>query len=141
LDAYAALGFQATLDRLLNYERVDDSIADQQVAAIQVDRRNVELARLAWMTRMQFTQRPLQEKMVLFWHTHFATASSKVRGADMMLQQLQLFRDNALGNFESLLQQVTRDPAMLVWLDNNQNRTGKPNENYAREVMELFTVG
>src|SRR5207245_9610745 len=71
----------------------------------------------------------------------FATAASKVRAADLMLQQLQLFRDNALGNFETLLQQVTRDPAMLVWLDNNQNRNGKPNENYAREVMELFTVG
>jgi uncharacterized protein (DUF1800 family) len=58
-----------------------------------------------------------------------------------MLNQIQLFRDNALGNFETLLQKVTRDPAMLQWLDNNQNRKGSPNENYAREVMELFTVG
>jgi uncharacterized protein (DUF1800 family) len=141
LDSYTALGFAATLDRLLNYEQVDDSAAEQQVAAIQVDRRNVEAARFAWLTRMLYTRRPLQEKMVLFWHTHFATAASKVRAADLMLQQLQLFRDNALGNFETLLQQVTRDPAMLVWLDNNQNRKGKPNENYAREVMELFTIG
>jgi uncharacterized protein (DUF1800 family) len=141
LDAYTALGFQTTLERLLAYEQVDDSAVEQQVAAIQVDQRNVELARLSWMTRMLYTQRPLQEKMVLFWHTHFATASSKVRGANLMLNQLQLFRDNALGNFETLLQQVTRDPAMLIWLDNNQNRKGRPNENYAREVMELFTVG
>ena len=141
LDAYTALGFAATLDRLLNYEQVDDSAAEQQAAGIQVDRRNVEAARFAWLTRMLYTRRPLQEKMVLFWHTHFATAASKVRSADLMVQQLQLFRDSALGNFETLLQQVTRDPAMLVWLDNNQNRTGKPNENYAREVMELFTVG
>jgi uncharacterized protein (DUF1800 family) len=93
------------------------------------------------MTRMLYTQRPLQEKMALFWHTHFATAASKVRAADLMLNQIQLFRDNALGNFETLLQNVTRDPAMLIWLDNNQNRKGRPNENYAREVMELFTVG
>src|SRR5919202_693723 len=141
LDSYTALGFAATLDRLLNYEQVDDSAAEQQVASIQVDRRNVEAARFAWLTRMLYTRRPLQEKMVLFWHTHFATAASKVRAADLMLDQLQLFRDNALGNFETLLQQVTRDPAMLVWLDNNQNRKGKPNENYAREVMELFTIG
>jgi uncharacterized protein (DUF1800 family) len=141
LQAYTALGFQQALEQLLNYERVDDSAVEQRVASIQVDRRNVELARLSWMTRMLYTRRPLQEKMVLFWHTHFATASSKVRGADTMLQQIQLFRDNGLGNFESLLQQVTRDPAMLIWLDNNQNRKGRPNENYAREVMELFTVG
>jgi uncharacterized protein (DUF1800 family) len=141
LDAYAALGFNQTLERLLNYEQIDDSAVEQQVGAMQIDRRNVELARLSWMTRMLYTQRPLQEKMVLFWHTHFATASSKVRGADIMLQQIQLFRDNALGNFETLLQQVTRDPAMLIWLDNNQNRKGRPNENYAREVMELFTLG
>ena len=141
LDSYTALGFAATLDRLLNYEQVDDSAAEQQVATIQIERRNVEAARFAWLTRMLYTRRPLQEKMVLFWHTHFATAASKVRSADLMLQQLQLFRDNAMGNFETLLQQVTRDPAMLVWLDNNQNRKGKPNENYAREVMELFTVG
>src|SRR6266581_2026877 len=100
LDSYTALG----------------SAADQQVAAIQVERRNVEAARFAWLTRMLYTRRPLQEKMVLFWHTHFATAASKVRAADLMLQQLQLFRDNALGNFETLLQSVMRDPAMLVWL-------------------------
>jgi uncharacterized protein (DUF1800 family) len=141
LATYIGLGFDQALDRLLNYEQIDDSAVEQQVAGFQIDRRNVELARLSWMTRMLNTQRPLQEKMVLFWHTHFATAASKVRAADVMLQQIQLFRNNALGNFETLLQQVTRDPAMLIWLDNNQNRKGRPNENYAREVMELFTVG
>jgi uncharacterized protein (DUF1800 family) len=141
LDMYTALGYANSLERLLTYDQVDDSAVEQQVAAMPVDRRNAELARLSWMTRMLYTQRPLQEKMVLFWHTHFATATSKVRGADTMLNQIQLFRDNALGNFETLLQKVTRDPAMLQWLDNNQNRKGSPNENYAREVMELFTVG
>jgi uncharacterized protein (DUF1800 family) len=79
--------------------------------------------------------------MGLFWHTHFATGSSKVRRAALMLQQIQLFREHALGNFEMLLRAVTRDPAMLIWLDNDDNRIGQPNENYAREVMELFTVG
>ena len=79
--------------------------------------------------------------MTLFWHNHFATANSKVNNSVLMLQQIQLFRDNGLGNFETLLQKVTRDPAMLIWLDNRQNRKGAPNENYAREVQELFTVG
>jgi uncharacterized protein (DUF1800 family) len=141
LDEYTALGFMGAVERLLNYEQVDDSAADQVVSAIQIDPRNVETARNAWLTRMLVTRRPLQEKMTLFWHTHFATASSKVRQTALLVQQIQLFRDNALGNFESLLQKVTRDPAMLQWLDNNQNRKGAPNENYAREVMELFTMG
>jgi uncharacterized protein (DUF1800 family) len=90
---------------------------------------------------MLYTQRPLQEKLTLFWHNHFATANSKVNNANLMLQQIQLFRDSGLDNFETLLQKVTRDPAMLIWLDNRQNRKGAPNENYAREVQELFTVG
>ena len=141
LNFYTQLGYAQTLERLLNYEQVDDSVIEQQVSQTSITRRDVEPARLSWMMRMLHTQRPLQEKMVLFWHTHFATAASKVRGADLMLNQIQLFRDNALGNFETLLQKVTRDPAMLIWLDNNQNRKGRPNENYAREVMELFTVG
>ena len=141
LEAYTRLGYGPTLERLLNYDQVDDSAVDQQLAAMPLDARNAELSRFSWMTRMLYTQRPLQEKMALFWHTHFATAVSKVRSANAMLNQIQLFRDNALGNFETLLQKVTRDPAMLIWLDNNQNRKGSPNENYAREVMELFSVG
>jgi uncharacterized protein (DUF1800 family) len=141
LDAYTALGFGGAVERLLNYEQVDDSALEQRLNDLQLDVRNPELARYSWMVRMLYTQRPLQEKMTLFWHTHFATAVSKVRSGALMLQQMQLFRDNALGNFESLLQKVTRDGAMLNWLDNRQNSKSAPNENYAREVMELFTMG
>ena len=141
LDEYAALGFAGALDRLLNYEQVDDSATEQQLASLPLDGSTMEGARFAWLMRMLWTRRPLQEKMTLFWHTHFATASSKVRNPGVMQRQIQLFRALALGNFETLLQQVTRDPAMLQWLDNNQNRAGRPNENYAREVMELFTLG
>ncbi|HYY89086.1 MAG TPA: DUF1800 domain-containing protein [Chloroflexota bacterium] len=141
LDEYAALGFASTVERLLNYEQVDDSAVEERLASLQLDLRNGEQAKYAWLVRMLYTRRPLQEKMTLFWHTHFATALSKVRNPQLMLQQIQLFRDDALGNFEQLLQRVTRDPAMLNWLDNRQNRKGAPNENYAREVMELFTVG
>ncbi len=147
LDQYAALGFAGAVDRLLNPEQVDDSAADAAVAPLAIDptardaRRKIEQVKFWWLIRMLYTRRPLQEKMVLFWHNHFATANSKVANAGLMQQQNQLFRDLGLGSFETLLQKVTRDPAMLIWLDNRQNRKGSPNENYAREVMELFTLG
>src|SRR5947209_2305042 len=146
LDGYTALGVQATLDRLLNPEQVDDTAAEQPVPfdldpTSRDNRRQIEPAKVWWFSRMLATQRPLAEKMTLFWHTHFATANSKVANAPLMLNQIQLFRQNGLGSFETLLQKVTRDPAMLIWLDNRQNRKAAPNENYAREVMELFTVG
>jgi len=147
LDQYTALGFAGAVERLLNPEQVDDSAADQLVASLALDlndaesRRKIEAAKFWWLNRMLHTQRPLQEKLTLFWHDHFATANSKVGNAILMVRQNQLFRDYGLGSFESLLQKVTHDPAMLIWLDNRQNRKGSPNENYAREVMELFTVG
>ena len=93
-----------------------------------------------WLDRMLRTRRQLAEKMTLFWHNHFATAVSK-SPPEMMARQIDLFRLQGLGNFRTLLASVTRDPAMLVWLDNRFNTKGHPNENYAREVMELFTLG
>src|SRR5437868_3917835 len=144
LAQYASLGFDGALDKLLNPEQVDDSATDQLLDPLATDLgdpKKIEPARFWWLNRMLYTRRPLQEKMTLFWHDHFATANSKVANSVLMLQQIQLFRDYGLGNFEVLLQKVTRDPAMLIWLDNRQNRKGAPNENYAREVQELFTVG
>lgn len=147
LDSYAQLGFAGTLERLLNPEAVDDSATDAQIGAVGLDRsdpetrKKIEDAKFWWLNRMLLTQRPLVEKMTLFWHNHFATANSKVGNAWLMLDQIQLFRDNGLGSFEALLQKVTRDPATLIWLDNRQNRKGANNENFAREVQELFTVG
>ncbi|MBV9581565.1 MAG: DUF1800 domain-containing protein [Chloroflexi bacterium] len=144
LDQYSQLGFAGAVDRLLNPEQVDDSATDQILAPLTAnlgDRKQIEASKYWWVNRMLYTQRPLQEKMTLFWHNHFATANSKVANSVLMLQQIQVFRDNGLGDFETLLQKVTRDPAMLIWLDNRLNRKGSPNENYAREVQELFTVG
>jgi uncharacterized protein (DUF1800 family) len=86
------------------------------------------------------SRRQLTEKMTLFWHNHFATGVSK-SPPEMMAQQNALFRAQGLGNFRTLLASVTRDPAMLVWLDNRYNTKAHPNENYAREVMELFALG
>jgi uncharacterized protein (DUF1800 family) len=144
LDQYTPLGFAGALDRLLNPEQVDDSATDQLLAPLTTDLgdpKKIEAAKFWWLNRMLYTQRPLQEKLTLFWHNHFATANSKVNNSVLMLQQIQLFRDNGFGSFETLLQKVTRDPATLIWLDNRMNRKGATNENFAREVQELFTVG
>jgi len=101
------------------------------------------LARLQglWLYRMIFTGHPLRERMTLFWHNHFATSQAKVQNPALMQRQNDLFRAHALGRFRPLLDAVGRDPAMLVWLDATANRKAHPNENYAREVMELFTLG
>ena len=94
-----------------------------------------------WLREMLATTSPLTEKMTLFWHNHFATSQQKVRCATLMYQQNVLLRQYALGNFGTLLHQVARDPAMLIYLDNANSRREQPNENFAREVMELFTLG
>lgn len=94
-----------------------------------------------WLYRMVNSPAPLIEKMTLFWHGHFATANYKVKDASLMAKQNEIFRQYALGNFKELLIEIGKDPAMMIWLDVNQNKKGKPNENYAREVMELFTLG
>jgi uncharacterized protein (DUF1800 family) len=79
--------------------------------------------------------------MTLFWHNHFATSHTKVQDVPLMLRQIALLRTHALGDFRALLDAIGKDPAMLIWLDSTSNRKAKPNENYAREVMELFTLG
>jgi uncharacterized protein (DUF1800 family) len=94
-----------------------------------------------WLSRMQSTSAPLVEKMTLFWHGHFATSMQKVRNTYWMWRQNETFRRNALGNFKILLHQISRDPAMMIYLDLAQSQKKHPNENWAREVMELFTLG
>jgi uncharacterized protein (DUF1800 family) len=94
-----------------------------------------------WVARMVNTRSPLVEKMTLFWHGHFATSGQKVRPAYKMWLQNETFRQNALGNFRTLAKAVSRDPAMMIWLDLVQSKKESPNENFGREVMELFTLG
>lgn len=100
----------------------------------------VEMGRW-WFRRMAAGPHPAAEKMALFWHGHFATSMEKVRVAWFMFKQNQLFRDHALGDFGALTKAITRDPAMMIYLDLQQSRKERPNENFAREVMELFTLG
>ena len=103
----------------------------------------IETQRLTnWFAeRMLTTRRPLEEKLTLFWHGHFATGNGKVRDTRMMLRQNEMLRANAAGSFRDLLVGILTDPAMLVYLDNGENRKGHPNENFGRELLELFTMG
>ncbi len=94
-----------------------------------------------WLHRILHTPHPLREKLTLFWHGHFATSHAKVRNARLMLGQYRLLHQHALGDFRQLLRSMATDPAMLVWLDGAGSAAGKPNENYARELMELFSLG
>lgn len=94
-----------------------------------------------WYRQMVSTPSPLQEKMTLFWHGHFATSQRKVKVPYMMYQQNQTLRQHALGNWKDLITAVSQDPAMLIYLDNTRSKASAPNENYARELMELFTLG
>ena len=167
-EQYAELGYATALDRLINYEAiydgVDDLIGRPGYVALTVTGRlvadtNIAQARQRWLFRMVHSERPLQEKMTLFWHNHFATAYSKVsgeigsaEGARAMAAkpsehpaglegQLELIRRLATGNFRELARAMAKDPAMIVWLDGRTNIKGKPQENFARELMELFTMG
>lgn len=94
-----------------------------------------------WLMEMTATPTPLTERMALFWHNHFTSSLQKVRSPELMFRQNQIFRRHGLGNFSVMLSQVAKDPAMLIYLDGRQNRAGQPNENFARELLELFALG
>jgi uncharacterized protein (DUF1800 family) len=174
VDNYTRLSlasYAGAVARLLGYEEIPDDV-DSKVGTqgyVGVTARsgngyqpaiNILDARQRWLFRMVHSKRPLQEKMALFWHNHFATAYSKVVSeigdsviASRMFAakpdddssrtkgQLELFREYALGNFRDLLVAIAKDPAMLVWLDGRTNVRARPQENFARELMELFTMG
>jgi uncharacterized protein (DUF1800 family) len=140
-------GREAAVDFLLNYSQTDNKALDdllQRSFDFSNPNENTkfngaELQRW-WFARMVYTRRPFEEKLTLFWHNHFATAISKVPELLMYVQNLTL-RQNALGRFDDLLLRVAQDPAMLVWLDGITSVRGRPNENFARELQELFTMG
>ena len=94
-----------------------------------------------WMLHLLKNDTPVNEHMTLFWHNHFTSSLEKVEQPNLMYLQNKLLRDNALGNYRSMLHKVARDPVMLVYLDGSKNIKGSPNENFARELLELFTLG
>jgi hypothetical protein len=137
-------GPAATVDRLLAvsgaereafYTRVGGTLQALLVTG------NVEQLPAWWLYTMLHTPAPLLERIALFWHGHFATSAAKVTDVQMLHDQNDILRRHALGQFGPLLAEASRDPAMLVWLDSTSNRKAHPNENFAREVMELFTIG
>lgn len=108
------------------------------------NRQHTNELQAGWMEFMRRAPAPadmLHEKMAFFWHGHFATSEQKVKATPLIYRQIKLFHEHALGNFGDLLRAIIRDPAMLRYLDNDQNKKGKPNENLARELMELFSLG
>lgn len=143
IDATCTDGMSATIDRLLSeqVEPVEFVERDETLYGLATTSGNVSDLRAWWAHRMLYSANPLVEKMTLFWHGHFATSYAKVRSLRQMSAQNALFRRHALGNFRVLLHEIARDPAMLVWLDSNSNRRRHPNENFARELMELFALG
>jgi uncharacterized protein (DUF1800 family) len=168
VERYSELGYATALDELVNYENIHDGVDDHigepgyvlfTVTGRPVPATNIAQARQRWLFRMVHTDRPLQEKMTLFWHNHFATAISKVAGEIGAVEgalamaakpsehptglegQLELMRRMATGNFRDLAIAMSRHPSMIVWLDGRTNVKAKPQENFARELMELFTMG
>ena len=142
VDFYTQNGWKGAIDALLNYEQTDEGF-DCSVARFKALNGRLPIfgVQAWWVLRLLTTKRPLQEKMTVFWHNHFATGADKVTQGPFMYQQNETLRANATGKFHDLLLQVSQDPAMLLYLDNQYNVKGKANENFAREVMELFTLG
>lgn len=142
LEAAVRTGPEKTVAALL--AGGDETAFEERMAPLAdtIARTNNALAlRAWWLTRMLYSPHPLREKLTLFWHNHFATSNAKVQNARLMLAQYRLLRTHALGSFAELLRQMSADPAMLVWLDGRGSKKGNPNENYARELLELFSLG
>ncbi len=124
--------------------RDQDTLDEQRrmnLEARRADQKMMTELRRWWMQRMAATPRPAEDRLTLLWHGHFASSWRSVRDTYLMYLQHELFRQNANGNFADLARGIVRDPAMLKYLNNNQNNKAKPNENFARELMELFTLG
>ena len=145
LDTYCGWGYDATVEWLL-YPEAQPALDEDIIERYYIDwkeSRNIEGALTETVYRMNCnaSARPLQEKIALFWHGVFATGLAKVLHEKTMLNQVDLFRQQGLGNFEELLRRLARDPAMIFWLDNNFNHKNAINENWGRELLELFSMG
>ncbi|MGH8916775.1 MAG: DUF1800 family protein, partial [Actinomycetes bacterium] len=161
LDAATRAGYEATVETLLAGTAAPDPAGDAvgvptfapyarrtappgtpaARAAQQAYRPELVALQAWWLDRMIVTSTPLRERMTLLWHGHFATAISKVRDPQLMYRQNQVFRTAGTGSFEALVQAVAKDRAMMVWLDTATDKKAHPNENFSRELMELFTLG
>jgi len=143
LDEALEKGYDATLDELLN-PAMPDVLPDDLIRRYHIDQSDLRGAAAAsahWIYRMVMTNSTLREKMCLFWHRVFATGATKLIQARVVTNQVDMFRNFGMGSFRELILQLSRDPAMLMWLDNQDNHKDSINENYGREILELFTMG
>ncbi len=143
LEDRAAKGYEATVEELLHPEDqppIDDDILYRFLPGYE-GALGPPINQAEWVYRMVNTQRPLEEKLALFWHQLFATGNSKVDNPPEITQQIAMFRRQALGSFRDLLVELAKNPAMIWWLDNNGNHNGAINENWGRELLELFSMG
>ena len=144
LDAYAAKGYQATVEELLDAGAAPRSMPEDLIRRYHHDHSAMFESLgsgASWLYRIISTTAPLQEKMVLFWHGIFATAYSKVTQGKVLMDQMRMFRRYGTGSFRTLLVELSKTPAMIVWLDNQDNHKGAINENFGRELLELFSMG
>jgi uncharacterized protein (DUF1800 family) len=168
LAVYGGMSIKQGVNALVDFEAVPDVVdtlisqpgyIGMTISGAFSPQSNINHARQRWLFRMVHSDRPLQEKMTLFWHNHFATGYNKIAGAlgategarylaakasedpGQVRGQLEMLRDNALASFKEILLAIAKDTAMLVWLDGRTNTKAQPQENFGREVMELFTVG
>jgi hypothetical protein len=142
LEARAAKGYEATVEELLHPEAQPDGIDVDVLERYFMEWREM----LAggpnyWAWRMLNSQRPLEEKIALFWHGVLCTGSSKVQHAKQQLIEFDMFRRCGLGSFRDILLEISRDPSMIFYLDNCMSHKGAINENYGRELLELFSMG
>jgi uncharacterized protein DUF1800 len=144
LEARVAKGYEATVEELLHPETqpaVDAYTLLRYQPAALLPGGQPPMGNINWMFYLVNTQRPLEEKMALFWHHVFATGNAKVDNYDQLLEQIKLFRDMGMGNYRDLMVELARNPSMIFWLDNNENHGNAVNENWGRELLELFSMG
>jgi uncharacterized protein (DUF1800 family) len=138
-----AAGPEASVDRFFHPAALG-SLESEAIDGLRQTARsssNLDLLKVCWINRIIHGPDPLREKLTLFWHGHFATSNKKVESVALMDRQNETLRLSALGGFAALLESIIADPAMLVWLDGGTSKKEKPNENFAREFLELFTLG
>ena len=143
ISAAAEGGMEAAIERLLTPARESPSFqaTDSLLRQAALDSGDIDALKAWWLHRLFASANPLVEKLTLMWHNHFATSHAKVRSVPLMANQNDLLRRHAVGRFDELLPAMARDPAMLIWLDGSANRKRRANENFARELMELFSLG
>ncbi len=143
LEELSSRGYESVVDDLVSPERfprLEEDVLERHHAE-HADEESPRWVAMKWMHRMINSPRPLEEKAALFWHGLFATGWAKVRNGPMMNRQYSMLRDHGLGNFGNLLKRLSRDPAMIYWLDQQTNHGDAVNENYGRELLELFSMG